>query len=347
MTGQSVALVFLLFFTLFSCTGEEKVEGKRGERVFEVRTVTAKFGEHYIKYRTSGFFEAVHSLVLKPEVSGRVVRLFVEEGDRVRRGEPLLKIEDSTYRKAYEEALANLRRARSELENQRAVYERRKTLYEKELISREEYEESKTRLSVLEAEVSSLKALLERKRIDLERTLLKSPIDGFVLRRLVEVGDYVSPQTGTYELVSSSPVRFVFRVPQEVARTLKVGKEVNVEGMKLKVSYISPSADENRLFTIKALYQNREGKVKPGSYGEVSFDYLKVRAVSVPEQALQLSERESFLWVVRNSRAVKVPVEVLSHQEGRVLVRGDLKKGDRIVVEGFMFLYEGAKVRER
>ena len=350
MTPRSALSLVLFWFLLIAC---EKKEENRvvGERVFEVRTVEARFVDHPINYTTSGYLEAVHRVEVRPEVSGRVVDLFAEEGDRVRKGSPLFKIEDSTYRKAYEEALWSLREAEKDLQNVKAVYERRKTLYEKDLISSEEFEEVRTRLETLTARVKRLKALLERRRIDLERTLVRSPVDGVVISRGVDLGDYVTPQTKAYDLLRLDPLRFVFRVPQELVGHIRLGDKVSVKvgGRRLRaeVVYISPTADEARMFTVKARVSNKDRSLKPKMYGEVSFETGRVRAVIVPEQAVRVSQRQTFLWVVRDSRAVKVPVRIVAHEEGRSAVTGDLKEGDRIIVEGIMFLYEGARVVER
>jgi membrane fusion protein (multidrug efflux system) len=350
MTRRSVLALPLLVFLFLSC-GKEEPKKISKERVFSVRTVTVQEGEFYTLFRTSGHFEAVHSVRVRPEVSGRVEKIYGEEGDRVKAGQSLLKMEDSLYRKAYEEALYKLKRAEKELRNAEALYRRRRSLFEKELISREELEEFETRFESLKAELESLRAIAERRKIELERTVVRSPIDGFVLKRMTEEGDYLTPQREAYEIVKLSPLRFVFRVPQEIAKTLKKGQRVLIVSgnrkIEARVTYISPSADRSRLFTVKALVKNTDGSLKPGTYGEVLFEHEKVRAVSLPEQAVQLSQRQSFVWVVRNSRAVKLPVEVISHREGEVLVRGEFKEGDRVITEGILFLYEGAKVEER
>ncbi len=351
MTSQSVIyLVLLIAMFLSSCKGEEK-RSRAKERVFEVKTIRAEMKDYYLKYRTSGYFEAVHSVSVKPEVSGKVKLTYVEEGERVRKGDILLKIDDAVYRKAYEETLWNLRQAERDYENVKAIYERRRKLFEKELISKEEYEEAKTRLEVLEARIESLKAILEKKGLELKKAEVKAPTDGYILRRLVNIGDYVTPQRTVYEIVRLKPLRFVFKVPQEVAGSLKVNSYITIisggEKIKTRVIYISPSADSSRMFTVKALIENRDGRFRPNMYGEVSFDFKKVRAIAVPEQAVQLSQRQSFVWTVRDSRAVKVPVDVLAYEEGITLIRGDIKEGERIITEGLMFLYEGAKVIER
>ena len=349
MTHQSVLLIISFLFILLSCSKEEKREVSKKERIFHVRTLQVEVKELYTQYRTSGYFEAVHRVALRPEVSGRVKELFVEEGDYIRKGQPVLKIDDSLYRKAYEEAFWNLERARRELRNLKSIYERRKKLFQKELISKEEFEEAKTRFEEAKARLESLSASFERRKLELSKTLLRSPTDAFVLKRNVNLGEYVTPQKVVYELVRTKPLRFVFKVPQEMVGFLEPGKEVSIESgnvkLKAKVSYISPSADERKLFTVKVRVDNPNG-LRPGVYGDVAFNYKKVKGVLIPEEALQLSQRQSFVWVMRNSRALKLPVEVVAHREGKVAVHGPFKEKDRIVVEGFMFLYEGAKVIE-
>ncbi len=351
MTGQSLLFILSLLLLIFSCERKERPQASPSERVVEVRTVQLKPVIYTLRYETNGYLEAVEKAELKPLVSGKVEKVFVEEGSWVRKGDTLLKVEDEDYRALYREALWSLKEVQESYENQLSIYERRKRLYEKELISREEFEEAKTKLQTLKAKVESLKALLEKRRIDLERTELRAPFSGYVVRRLVSMGDLVGPSTTCYELVKPDPLRFVFKVPQEVAPSVKPGMLVEVsvgdKRLRAKIDYLSPSADENRLITVKARVRNGNRELKPGMYGEVSFGYRKVKAFLVPEQAVQLFQEQSFLWVVRDSRAVRVPVRVVGHRDGTSIVLGRVKEGERVVVENLMFLKEGQRVKER
>ncbi len=351
MTGQSLLFVLSILLLLLSCDKAERPKGSSTERVVEVKTVKLRPVTYTLRYETNGYLEAVEEADVRPLVSGRVKKIFVEEGSWVKEGELLLKIEDKDYRALYREALWSLREAMESYENQLKIYERRKRLYEKELISREEFEEAKTKLETLKARVERIKATVEKRRIDVERTQLKAPFSGYVVKRFVSIGDLVNPSTVCYRMVKPYPLRFVFKVPQEIALFLKRGTpiEVFVEGRSLKadVEYISPSADENRLVTVKARIDNRNRILKPGMYGRVSFGYKKVKAFLVPEHAVQLFQEQSFLWVVRDSRAVRVPVRVVGHEDGTSVVLGSIKEGERVVVENLMFLKEGQRVRER
>ncbi len=350
MIRQSLLLFVFSVLLIQSCEGKKESRKVSRERVLEVKTVPVKFKEFFLSYRTNGYLEAVEKIQLRPLVSGRVIRIYKEEGERVSKGEILFKIEDKDYRLLYEETLWSLEQARREYENQRDIYKRRESLYKKELISREEFESIKTKLEVLEAKVKSLEASLRKRKTDLDRTEVRAPFEGYILKRLVSMGDLVGPDKVCYEIVRLSPLRFVFKLPQEVVDSVKKGMRVDIDlgGRKIRsrITYISPSADENRMFTVKALVENKNGTLKPQTFGEVSFRYKKVKVVAVPENAVQLSRRRTFVWVVRDSRAVKIPVSVVGHKDGVSVIMGKLREGDRIVVENAMFLKEGVRVRE-
>ncbi len=347
MTRQSVILI--LFLLILSCGGNETKESKPRERIFDVKTMKARIKEYPITYTTSGRFEAVDLVRIRPEIPAKVEEVFFEEGQEVKRGDTLLKLEDTKYRRIYEEILAKKKQVESDLENAREVYKRREALYKKNLIGEEEFKLALTRVEVLEAQLSSLNASLSRALLDLDRTQIRSPVEGIVQRRLANEGEYVTPQNILYEILGKERMRFGFKLPPSVAMNVKKNHpiEIRVLGKKIKtrVEYISPSADASGMFLLKAYVKGND--LRPNLYGEVSFDFGSVRSVKVPESAVQISSRQTFLWVVRNSRGVKVPVEVVSHREGEVLVKGDLKEGDRVVVEGFISLYEGARVREK
>ncbi len=350
MTGRSLILALFLFLAL-SCGSDHRRAETPKERTVEVRTIQVEPVDYTLRYETNGYLEAIEKVQVRPLVSGRVKEILIEEGSFVRKGTALLKIEDRDYRTLYREALWKLKEAEESYRNQLQIYQRRKRLYEKELISKEEFEEAKTKLETLRAKIESLKAVVRKRRIDLDRTRLRAPFDGYVVRRLVSVGELVGPSTVCYEMVREDPLWFVFKVPQELATYIKKGApvEILVEGKKLRsrVGYVSPSVDENRMITVKAQVRNTDGELRPGMYGRARFGYRKVKAFIIPEQAVQLFKGQSFLWIVKDSRAVRVPVRVVGHEEGTLIVLGDLKRGDKVVVENLMFLKEGLRVKER
>ncbi|RME09257.1 MAG: biotin/lipoyl-binding protein, partial [Aquificota bacterium] len=137
----SVLTAFSLTFVL-SCQkqAQKPQDQQTQERKVVVSLYRVKSEDVPIEYSTKGYFEGEKDVILRPLVSGRVLNLFVEEGDFVRSGQALLKIDPADYENTLRQFEAQLAQARASYENQRAIAERRRFLFERELIAREEYE---------------------------------------------------------------------------------------------------------------------------------------------------------------------------------------------------------------
>ncbi len=341
--------IALLILLIVSCSeGKKDFETKR-ERIFSVKTESLKAQYINLKYETVGFIEAERIVRVKPEVSGKVLKIYKDEGEKVKRGELILKIDDEKYKEAYEEALWNLNQVKEDLENAKSIYGRRKRLFSKGLIGKEEFENAKARYEALLSKLKALEKVVEIRKLDIEKTEVKAPISGVIKRKLIEEGEYVNPQTVLFEIASENEKRVVFKVPLEMREYLKPGKDIYVEasGKKFtgKIDFISPYADEGRMITVKARL-NSSGNLIHGEYVKVIMDYKRIKSFKVPEEAVQLSDREIFVWVVENGRAKKRRVKVVHHEYGYLYITGQIKEGDRIITEGYMFLYEGARVKE-
>ena len=346
-------LTGVFFFTiLFLVSCDKKVEPKESkkERAIKVKTLELKSVKWTKRFSVKGYTEAVHSLEVKPEVSGRVTGVFKGEGERVKAGEPLAKIDGRDFEIRLEELKHRRNSLLYRLTALEKSYERRDRLYKRELISREEFEKIESDYRSLKEDLKSVEAQISATQRELAKTLIVSPFEGYILKKSVEVGDVVSPQSRLFTLVKLSPLWFTFRVPYDRLGYVSKGTEVSLSlpdlELKGKVDHVLPSADRDRLFTVRLLLENRDLSLKPLTYGIVHIPEGEVVAFKVPEQTVQVSQKRSFVWKVENSRAKSMDVEVLGHEGDQVVISGNLKEGDKVVVEGFMFLYEGAKVIE-
>lgn len=344
-------LVFLLSFVL-SCSKKEPEKAPVQQRQIVVSLYEVKQGDIETTYSTRAYFEAVKDVLLKPEVSGRVLSVSVEEGSFVKAGQVIVTIDGSDFQNTLNQLNAQLLQAKSNYENQRAVVERRKELFERELIAKEDYENAKTQLRSYQEVIKSIEAQIENVRLNLRRTTLVAPYSGYIAQRMVNVGDYVTPSTQTVRLVTLDPIRLVFQVPQEMLPYVKVGSSIraHTDGfgeIKGKVHLVLPVADQNRLITCKAQVANPRGELKPGMYAQVYLTLGRESAFKVPERSVVLLGTKKVVWKVENSVAKSIPVEVLKQEEGFVWVRGELKDGDKVVLENAHLLSEGLKVMVR
>ncbi|MFN3599071.1 MAG: efflux RND transporter periplasmic adaptor subunit [Aquificaceae bacterium] len=346
-------ILFLLFFGLtISCQKKAENTQKPQDRKVVVSLYEVSSQEVPLEYSTKGYFESERDINLKPLVSGRVLEVFVEEGSFVRAGQILLKIDPSDYENIINQISAQIAQARANYENLKAIEERRRFLYERELIAREEYENLKTQIRAQEEVIKSLQAQLNNARLNLQRTTLTAPFSGYIAQRFVNVGDYITPQSQTFRLVSLDPIRFVFQVPQENLAYVREGSWVKIRlepfgEFEGKIFFVSPAADSSRLITVKAKLSNKENKLKPGMYGEVILIKGVEKAFKIPERAVAIQGTKRVVWLIEDGVAKGVQVEVVKEDQGYAYVKGDLKDGQKIALDNAYVLQEGIKVEVR
>jgi len=346
---MSKKIFFLLIFLLIiSCGKEEKSKVKK-ERIIEVSILELKSEEVMITTPFRGTFKARKDVILVSQEPGIIVELYKFEGDSVKKGDVLAKIDTSVIEKSVEKLKDQIQELKEEYLLQRKIVERRRELFERELIAREDYERELVKLKTLEARLEALKRELDKQKEIYERYFIRAPFNGEIAERYVSEGDYVSPQQKVFRIVATNPLEFVFKIPQKYFSSVEKGKDVNisVEGVgniEGRVFYISPTADDNTQITVKVLISNKNGKVKPGMYGIVEFPLKRIKAFKVPENAVTLMGNKKILWKVSDGIALPVQVKVIKSAEGFLYVVGDLKEGDKIAIDNIHLLREGGKV---
>ncbi len=345
--------IFALLFALSCQRQTQKAsEQQPRERRVVVSLYKLKSEEVPIEYATKGYFEGEKDVLLRPLVSGRVLSLFVEEGAFVKSGQALLKIDPADYENVLGQLEAQLAQAKANYENLKSVSERRKFLFERELIAREEFENVQTQLKAQEDLIRSIQAQIANARLNLSRTSLTAPFSGYIAQRFVNVGDYITPQSQTFRLVTLDPIRFVFQIPQEYLPYAKEDSKVKIrveafgeyEGT---VFFLSPTADANRLITIKARLKNPKGDLKPNMYGEARLLLGVEKGFAVPEQAVVVQGNKKVVWKIQDGTAQPVQVEVIKQGQGIVYIKGELQEGDSIALENAYVLQQGVKVEVR
>ncbi len=342
-------LLLSLVFLLACGKKEQKAQEQNTQKPIVITTYTVSSQEVQEYYSTKGYFESPQDTILRPEISGRVVQLYVEEGAFVKAGEPLLRIDSSEYENTLRQLQAQLSQVKVSYENQIAIVERRRSLYEKELIAKEEYDNALAQLRAQEELLRSIKSQIDNAQLMVSKTVLKAPFSGYIAQRFVSVGDYLTPQSQTFRLVSLNPLRVVFQIPQELLAFGKVGRMVDleVEGVgpaKGKVSFVSPTADQNRLLTLKAVVDNRENLIKPSMYALVKLPTQKVLAFVVPERAVVLRGTKKVVWKVEGQKVLPVDAEVVKQMDGKAYIKANLKDGDRVALDNAFLLREGVVV---
>ena len=284
--------------------------GPRGEPVTpSVEAVEAREGSLPLRERLTGTVRAAGQVVISPQVSGPVVEVMAQNGDRVAAGDPLVRIRAETGRSQLQQARANLenaraqaQRAEAELEQLRAQFERTRALAEDSLVSRETVETQRAQLDAaranhqqMRAQVEEARATVEEREEALDQTVVRAPIDGRVGRRNAEVGMRVDPQTPLYTIGRLEDMQVEVPVPQELLADLEVGQPVEIQSESMpdtvitaEISRISPFLQQGS-FTgqVEIDVPNHGGLLLPGMFVTVDVLHGQTAATTiVPKSAL-------------------------------------------------------------
>jgi membrane fusion protein (multidrug efflux system) len=290
----------------------------------------------------TGQIEAIQSIELRPEVSGRITDILVREGQQVGDGMPLFKVDDAELKAQVAQAEADRQMARQALE-------RTKQLIAQNASSTSDLEQAQAKSQSADANYDLLKTRLDR-------TVVRAPFGGVTGRRLVSIGTYVSPQTPLITLQSVSPQYASFDVPERYADRLRRGQLVSFQVAALpgknfsgEVVFVDPVVSlPGRTILIKARVPNSERQLQAGMFIEARLaTSIRPNAVVVPEDALLPMQGATFVWVVKDAKASQRQVTVGVRTAGWAEVQSGVEAGDQVVVGGLERLFPNAPVMAR
>jgi membrane fusion protein (multidrug efflux system) len=217
---------------------------------------------------------------LSAKLPGRVGKLFVDEGARVKKGQPLLEIESDYLKIEVDRAEAALARARAAEAEARRDFERKEGLVGKGSVSQAVYDRTKATLDQAEATGAEAEAALALAKQRLADAVMVSPIDGIVAERRTDVGERLGEATVAFVLVQISPLKVRFRLPERYLAQVERGQVVRArvdpypdEVFEGRVTVVVRAVDSaTRTFVVEAEIPNRDERLKPGLFTRVELD---------------------------------------------------------------------------
>lgn len=285
-----------------------------------------------------GTLRSQNSVMLRPEVTGRIVEINFNEGGKVSKGQVLVRLDDSVVRAQLQQAQANLSLANSQ-------YRRAAELSKQGFISKQARDEAASQLQVQQAAAALAKAYLDK-------TAIRAPFDGLVGLRNVSVGDYVSPGIDLVPIESIDPLNVDFRVPEQFLTQISVGIKLALRFDALPgktregvVGAISPLVDVGgRSILLRADVPNADNTLRPGMFARVQLQFADDKALVVPETALAPSGESQYVFRVEQGHVKRVAVGIGQRRAGQVEVVSGLQEGDQVVVAGLQKVSDGAAV---
>lgn len=319
--------------------GDDEEDSEEPEPVpVEVTTLGEGAIEEVLRYSTN--LEAEDEVAVFAEASRKVTRLLVEEGDRVRKGQTLVRLQDDEQR-------TRLAKVQVQYDKAAREYERQTRLHEQELISDQVFNDATYEVERLELE-------LEEARRDLSYTEVRAPISGTVTERLVNLGDFVNPNQKLFHIIDfDSLVARVF-VPERQLTRLAVRQDARIHAPALggetfagSIDRLAPVVDPQSGTVKVTVDVPPTGGLRPGMYVDVELvTAVREEALLVPKRALVYDEDQVFVYRVGDGmKAERVFIESLLEDKDHVQPESGLERGDRIVIAGQAGLKDGAAVR--
>lgn len=312
--------------------------------------------------------EGTVDVEIRPQVSGTLDKIFVDEGAYVTKGQPLFKINDRPYREQLNNALASLNAAEAAAVNAHLEVEKLAPLVQNKVVSDYQLKTAKASLNIAKANVAQSKALVGSARISLGYTVIQAPVSGYIGRLPKKQGSQISPADpeALTQLSDIKEVYAYFSLGENDFIRFKSQYEGNTIHDKLKklppVSLVladnSVYAEHGRVdmvdgqfdkttgaITLRATFPNSKGLLRSGNTGKIKLSMQHKNSLLVPQEATMEIQDKIFVFLVDKKNTVtKQPVSVGGKSGTDYLITEGIKTGDRIVTKGFESLADGAVI---
>jgi membrane fusion protein (multidrug efflux system) len=287
-----------------------------------------------------GSLRSNESVMLRPEVSGRIATIAFRDGQPVKRGQLLVALDASLNE-------AEVAQARAELELALSNLKRTEDLARKNFVSSSAQEQAASNVAVLAAKLKLAEARLAKMRV-------VAPFDGVVGIRNVSLGDYVREGADLVNIEDIHILKVDFRLPERYFAQLKVGQAVEVVADALPgaryagaIEAINPRIDAGgRSLEVRARLTNTDGRLRPGMFARVRVIVgERANALLVPEEAIVPLGDDFFVYTVADGKARRVRVKLGVRRESQVELLEGVRPGDQVVTAGMRIQRDGQPVR--
>jgi len=389
---SNVAVVVALALGAVACSKSETAQARSGESAAKpVRVEVVRRDSVRRAVDVVGTLAAVDQVTISSEADGKVSRILADLGDRVTAGQVLIKIDNEKQQYTYDQQQAALaralaqygatdpqhlpeiektpdaQRANADLVQATQAFDRASELFKRTLISQQALDDAHAALQSkraiynaalqngknLRASIQASEATMKLAGRQLRDTEIRAPFDGFVEKRLVNLGELVKTQMPVMAVVRLDPLKVIAEIPEKMAPWISAGQAVDLQvdafqGRKFtgKVSRISPGVNTaTRAFPFEALVPNTDTVLKPGTFARVHIESGKMDDVlTLPYAALQYRYGVNRVFVVDGNKLAMRELSVGERLGDRIEVLSGVKAGERVAVTDVDTLGDGVLV---
>lgn len=387
-----IAAVAILALSVQGCSKSEMAQARSREGSAKpVKVEAVRHDSVRRAVDVVGTLAAVDQVTISSEADGKVSRILADLGDRVTAGQVLVQIDSEKQQYTYEQQQAALaralaqygapdaqhlpeiektpdvQRASSDLVQATQAFDRASELHKRTLISQQALDDARATLQAkragyesslqnaknLRASIQASEATMKLANRQLRDTEIRAPFDGFVEKRLVNLGELVKTQMPVMAVVRLNPLKVIAEIPEKMAPWISGGQAVDLQvdayqGRTFtgKVSRISPGVNAaTRAFPFEALVPNADSALKPGTFARVHIESGKIDDVlTLPYAALQYRYGVNRVFVVNGDTLAMRELTVGERLGDRVEVTSGVKAGERVAVTDVDTLADGVLV---
>ena len=360
-----IAGIAIFGSVLLFCSGPRPLaqESKtpRGPAAVPVTVVTVSQQNVPFRLQAIGNVEALSTVALKARVDGQIVEVTFKEGEEVRKGSVLFKIDPRPYEATLRQAEATQARDVAQRDQARSQERRYQELLQKNFVSKEAYAQIRTNADSAEAVAQASKAAVDSTRLNLEYCTIRSPIDGYPGKIQIQMGNLVKANDTNPLVVLNQvhPIYVSFAVPEQSLAALRTYMKKGALSVdagppnsgKIAASgtlvFVDNAVDATTgTIKLRARFANQDNALWPGQFVTVSLKlYDQKGAIVVPAQAVQTGPDGQYVFVVKPDMTTEVRKVTVERAEGdnAIIARG-LQTGEQIVTRGQLRLAPGVKV---
>ncbi len=352
-----LSLALILFSSNCGKAKNEKpkdAQKQAAEQVISINTAKAEGRSIKRVVETAGTLMPWDEVAVSSETSGTVEAILADMGDRVNKGNILLKFDQREARLNYEIAQKTLDRNKALLQDARNNLKRSKELFEKGIISASERDNIQTQHDIADAQMAQSDSALALTKKKLEDTVITAPITGEIKKRSASKGETIKDKTPLFTLVNTDQLKFYGTIPEKYSPQIRVGQTINIQvdayGDKAfsgRIERVSPAIDlDTRTLSIEAKIPNPKSLLKAGFFAKgIIATIIENNVPFVPESAVYSSVGITKLFVIEGDIAKEKNIRPGLKENNLVEVSNGVKPGDVVAVSSLDRLYDGVKVK--
>ena len=359
----SIICIITTMLMLVGCSKESnEVQSIQTEKVVSVESIETIKEDITLSTILTARVTPFQEATIVPKIPGKVDVVYVQLGDKVKKGQELFALDAKDIlnqvkqaEAAYKLMEANLRSSKKQLDNAMLNLERMQQLYEAGAIAKQQLEQaelqaSTVNLDILEAQAEQARVSLEIASSSLADMVIKAPIDGYITSINVKPGEMASNAMPSITMANIDKVIIEATVSEYLVNTLKPGGIVNVkipsatnEILAGKISNFSPTTAPNSLtYPVKIELQNEDGLIKGGMFAEVIIETeRRSEVIAIPSDSVVIKEGKTIVFVVEEDRVSIKEVKTGLDDGKKVEILEGLNEGEEIVSSGQNFLEDG------